>query len=294
MLPPAALMDFGLQLPTIGPLAPGADLVSLTRRAEEIGLTTVWAADRLLNATAIRAESLVGVSRPRRTDPDAWYLDAMTVLAIVGGATTRIALGTRVLLPALRHPIVVAKEVAAMATMLGADRIVLGVGAGWMHEEFEAIGKEPSDRFALLEESVALVRAAWRGVSAFDGTHYTHVESGFQPVPTRSIPIIVGGTSPGAFRRAARIGDGWISRGMTPGEGLRAEAQSLLNGLRRACDEVGRDAEELCVIGGLPADASVKDVEVLADLGVDHCVLSLVDEADRSLERVEPLLDAVS
>ncbi len=286
-------MKLGLQLPNTGPLASSADLVGLARNAEDLGLETVWVADRLLNATSIRPASLRGV-RPRTIDPRAWYSDALTVLAVVGGATGRIRLGTRVLLPALRHPVVLAKEIGTLSALVGAERIVLGVGAGWMEEEFEALGLRRADRFKLLDESLALIRQAWtQGVSEFSGNHYQHVESGFYPVPERPIPILIGGEVDGAFRRAARIGDGLVLRGLTPGENLRRDLGDFMERLRRACGEEGRDMDELSIVAGLPATAAPGDFEVVSELGVDHCAISFVDRTDLDMKRIGNLVRGI-
>jgi len=286
-------LQLGLHLPNTGPLASSVDLIELARNAESLGMDAVWVADRLLNATSIRPASLRGV-RPRTIDPQGWYCDAMTVLAVIGGATHRIRLGTRVLLPALRHPVVLAKEISALSALLGSGRVLLGVGAGWMEEEFETMGLARADRFELLEESIALMRQAWsQGVSTFSGRHYSHVESGFLPVPDRPVPILIGGEVEGAFRRAARIGDGLVLRGLNPGPDLERDLGAFMSGLQRACAEVDRDPDELFVVAGLPASAPPEAFVTAAELGVDHCAISLVDRSDFDLGRVGRLLESL-
>ena len=243
-------MEFGLHLPNTGALADSADLVAIGRRAEELGFSALWVSDRLLNPVTLRAESASG-TRPRVMNPKARNYDALTTLAVVGGATSQIKLGTRVLLPVLRSPVVLARELGTLASLVGRGRMLLGVGAGWMFEEFEAVGVEPGERFARLEEAVSLVRTAWTdGVSSFDGLHYRYPEASFYPIPPDRIPIIIGGTSNGALRRAARLGDGWAMRAAAASPTLYQDVRETLERLRRYCDECDRDYDELMIVSG--------------------------------------------
>src|SRR5205085_2632864 len=123
-----------------------------------------------------------------------------------------LAAGSCVLIATYRHPVVVAKELATTDAIAG-GRMILGVGAGWMAEEFDAVDVPIGERFARLDEHVALMREAWQqGTVAHEGRFYSHCEAGFGPQPPQSgntIPVIVGGHGDAALRRAARWGDGW-------------------------------------------------------------------------------------
>ena len=100
-------------------------------------------------------------------------------MGVVAGATERIRFGTRVLIPTYRHPVVLAKELATIDAMAG-GRMILGVGAGWMAEEFDAVDVGMDDRFSRMDEHLALMRAAWQqGVSEHHGRFYSHVKAGF-------------------------------------------------------------------------------------------------------------------
>jgi probable F420-dependent oxidoreductase len=269
-------MKLGLHLPNTGPLAARVDLVQIARDAEAIGYDTVWVTERLFNPPVLRAES-VRVT-PRAIDLSAQYFDPIVTLAVVGQATTSIGLGTRVILPPLRSPVLLAKEIGTLAALVGSHRLVLGVGAGWMYEEFEAVGLDPRERFERLEEGLALMRSAWAGgFTGFEGTHYRHVPAGFQPVPDGPVPILIGGTSPGAVRRVARCGDGWAMRSVRPGPNLRTEVQAMIDDLRRACDIEQRDVSELTLVCGAPLSAPTETFEVLSELGIDHCALTIDD-----------------
>jgi probable F420-dependent oxidoreductase len=282
-------MKLGLHLPNTGPMAPKVDLVQMARDAEQIGYDTLWVTERLFNPPVLRPES-VRVT-PRAIDLTAAYFDPIVTLAVVGQATTSIGLGTRVALPPLRSPVLLAKEIGTLAALVGTSRILLGVGAGWMYEEFDAIGLNPRERFERLEEGVALMRQAWMGgFSPFDGRHYRHVAAGYQPVPEHPIPILVGGTSEAALRRVARFGDGWAMRSVRPGPKLRAEVRDMIDGLRRACDAQGRDANEVLLVCGAPVSAPAETFEILAELGISHCALTLDDPRTLTTDAVDAWL----
>ena len=148
---------------------------------------------------------------------------------------------------------VLAKELATIDYIAG-GRMLLGVGAGWMAEEFDAVDVPMEARFARLDEHMALMRNVWtNGVAAHDGRFYSHVEAGFGPQPPgegHTIPVIVGGHGDAALRRAARWGDGWAVS--AKGDALLADGfdavAERLEQLRRFCDEEGRDFDDLLLV----------------------------------------------
>jgi alkanesulfonate monooxygenase SsuD/methylene tetrahydromethanopterin reductase-like flavin-dependent oxidoreductase (luciferase family) len=190
-----------------------------------------------------------------------------------------------VLIPVYRNPVMLAKQIGTLTALAG-DRVVLGVGAGWMEEEFAAVGVEPSERGARLDEYLTLVRRAWTdGISEFDGRFVSHVRGGFYPVPGRPVPIIVGGWTDAALRRVARLGDGWAMPTFRPGPELDAELRGGLDRLRRACDAEGRDADELTIVVGTGIDTEPAAFDSFAGTGVDDVDLMLSDPADLDLDR---------
>jgi alkanesulfonate monooxygenase SsuD/methylene tetrahydromethanopterin reductase-like flavin-dependent oxidoreductase (luciferase family) len=146
-----------------------------------------------------------------------------------------------VLIGAYRHPIVLAKTLASIENF-APGRIILGLGSGWMKEEFEGLGLTIDRRGPRLSEYMKALRAIWSGEPvAFDGEFYSWQEAGFLPVPTKPIPLIVGGHSDAALERAARLADGWAvvtKRGQ--GSGL-AGAASRLETLDRYLEKNDRD-----------------------------------------------------
>src|SRR5438874_4368861 len=205
-------MEFGLHLPNPGPFANGPDILRTAKAAEDLGFHSVWLFDHLFTPTNLESKYPYTPDGSYPMLPELPFYDPVSVMAALAGATERIKFGTRVLIPAYRHPVVLAKELATTDAIAG-GRMLLGVGAGWMAEEFDAVDVPMQERFARLDEHVALMRNAWQqGVAGHAGRFYSHVEAGFGPQPPQpgsTIPILVGGHGDAALRRAARWGDGW-------------------------------------------------------------------------------------
>lgn len=268
-------MRFGLHLPNSGPLTAHADLVGLAVRAEQIGFDRVWVFDHLFNPVELSA-----ATRETRGDyynkADMPYFDALTTLAVVAGATTDIGIGTRVLLPVLRPPAVLAKQLSTLAVLAGPGRLVLGVGAGWLIEEYDAVGIDAAERFARLDEHVGLLRKVLaEGVVSHDGRFYSQPHAGFHPIPEDPVPIILGGTWPVTMRRVARWADGWALPAVPPGPGAAADIRALLDRLVDACAAEQRDPATVRLVGCADLDDPPSHYELLADAGIHDVDVTL-------------------
>jgi probable F420-dependent oxidoreductase len=277
-------VELGLHLPSAGAGASAQAIVDVALAAERLEYDAVWMFDHLFTPTGL--ESLYPYSRDgsyamSAEDP---FFDPLALFGFLAGATDRLKIGTGVLIGAYRHPIVLAKTLASIE-QFAPGRIVLGIGSGWMREEFEAVGISRDRRGERLAEYVKALRTIWEPQpTSFDGEFYSWQEGGFLPAPTAPIPLIVGGHSDAALRRAAQIGDGWaIATGRGQGSGLDAARRRLevLNGF---LEESGRDREgfELLYQGALwfsdapnpkmpltgPPDAIQESLERLKEMGV--------------------------
>jgi probable F420-dependent oxidoreductase len=196
------------------------------------------------------------------TGPDGHWLEPLTTLSVIAGMTTRIRLGTQILLAALRRPVVLAKSTATL-DVLSNGRLDLGVGVGWQREEYEAAGLEFESRGRLLDHSLEVCRELWQEPRA----HYESPELRFQaihmmpkPMQPSGVPIWVSGTvNRRVARRLARFGSGWIPWGPAA-----ADIESGIAAMAEALGELERDVADFRVVGNLPlvkrGDGSV-DVE---------------------------------
>jgi probable F420-dependent oxidoreductase len=173
--------------------------------------------------------------------------DPLVWLAYVAGATKTIRLGTGILILPQRNPLVLAKELATLDSMSG-GRLELGIGIGWLAEEFAALGVPFEGRGARTDEYVDVLRRVWReNATAYSGafTEFAEVKSYPKPAQPGGPKVHIGGHTEAAARRAARIGDGFF-----PGRALT----TALPALRAACAEIGRDPNEIEVTAGVGID----------------------------------------
>ncbi|QWF82513.1 TIGR03619 family F420-dependent LLM class oxidoreductase [Amycolatopsis sp. CA-230715] len=178
--------------------------VRLAVLAEELGYETVWLPDHVL-PPAEYGEVYGGVYEP------------LVTLSYVAAKTSRIRLGTSVLVLPLRNPFVLAKQVATVDRLSG-GRVTLGVGIGWDATEFANVGAEFATRGARTDEGIRLLRHLFGGGGPFSGRFHSYTEGVFEPRPTGKVPIMVGGTSKFALRRAVSLADEWQGVGLTPAE----------------------------------------------------------------------------
>lgn len=211
-------MDVGVTLPAAGPLASPEALSTLAAHAEARGFTSVWVTDHI--AIPVQSASAYPYSGDRRPpwEPTVLYLDALTALTWVAALTRRVRLGVSVLVLPMRHPLPVAKAVATL-DYLSRGRTVLGVGAGWLEEEFALLGQPFADRGRRLDEAIQVLRACWGPDPVrHHGTHYQFAEFGMDPKPPQGgrLPILAGGEGDVALRRVAAVCDGWQPLGLAP------------------------------------------------------------------------------
>jgi probable F420-dependent oxidoreductase len=219
-------MRIGICLPHFGrPLEPDR-LLAVARRADERGLDSIWVTDHVI----VPKDVLIGY----RED----MLDPLAMLPWLAGVTTRIALGTSVIILPYRSPLPVAKLLASVDVLSG-GRLIFGAGVGWMEGEFAALAVPFRERGRLTDEALELIRAVWteREPAIETRHHHLHdVVASPMPVQRPRPPILIGGASDGAYRRVARHGDGWHSTAATP-EALRQGADTV----RRYWTEAGRE-----------------------------------------------------
>jgi probable F420-dependent oxidoreductase len=205
----------GAKVDNYGDAVVANGLAHPARRAEEAGFDSVWLSDHVIMVDEHNSPYPFSRDGSLNWDTSAPWYDAIVSLATVAAVTSRVEVGMKVLIPVLRHPVVLAKQLASIDALSG-GRVVLGVGAGWYREEFEALGVPWADRGTRLDETIEVLRRCWTGrPDAFEGKHLSLPEGVVCfPSPAHEIPIIVGGMSDAALQRAQEQGQGWFPRPM--------------------------------------------------------------------------------
>ncbi len=244
-------MKYGLLLKIAG-IDP-AEYGSVAQAAEQRGFESVWLPEHLLLPTSLPATYPYSDSGHAPISPATPELDPWVALAAVASATTTLRLGTAVFILPLRHPVVTARAVMTL-DRVSRGRVTLGIGVGWLAEEFAMVDQSFDDRGSRADEAVQVVRACFESETVeHHGPHYDLGPARFEPKPVqRPVPIEVGGTSPAALRRAGRLGDGWIELGSSDA-GQLAERLAVVN---RARAEAGRDHLPFEVSASLGAEAA--------------------------------------
>ncbi len=183
----------------------------MAAQLENAGFDSIWVADHVVMTREIQSAYPFAKDGRITWSVENPYYDCLIALGIAGSATSRVELGTAILVLPMRNPVVVAKQVATISA-LSSRRVQLGVGAGWMAEEFEAVGSDFATRGKRLDEAVAVMRACWEGAAPAVEGLYHRLPPGVlsYPVPPEPVQVLVGGMSPYALRRAAR-NQGWLA-----------------------------------------------------------------------------------
>lgn len=261
-------MKFGITYANAGPSSGPEHATALATLAERAGFESLWAVEHVV--VPVGYESQYPYSKDGRMPGgyDVDIPDPLIWLTWVGAHTTRLRLATGILILPQRNPLIVAKEAATLDRLTG-GRLMLGVGIGWLREEFDALGVPFEERGARTEDYVHALRAAW---TQYEPTYhgrfasFDRAKSLPRPAQASGVPVVVGGHSEAAARRAGRVGDGFFPGGRTLDETAR-----LVQVMRKAAEEAGRDPDAIEVTCGGPMDA--EGVERYAELGVSRIVI---------------------
>lgn len=201
-------MQIGVKLPNTGQLHAG--IVQHAAALERAGFDSLWVSDHIVMPRTVRSRYPLAADGKATWPTDTPYLDALIALALAAAVTSRVRLGTAALVLPQRNPVLVAKQAASIDAVSG-GRLELGIAAGWMAEEFEALDVPFERRAARMDEWVSLLRDCWTGTPpAHSGEFYSlPADTLCLPVPAHEIPLLIGGHSPSALRRARAAG-GWL------------------------------------------------------------------------------------
>lgn len=262
-------MKFGIAFANTGPFTSRSGLVDLAQGAEEAGFESLWTVEHVIFPEGYTSEYPYDPSGRMAAEASTPLPDPLQWLAFAGAATERIRLATGILILPQRNPLVLAKEVATLDDLSG-GRVMLGIGVGWLREEFDALGIPWERRGARADEYVEVMRALWSDDRVgFHGEFVDFDGASVNPKPAAGrVPIHVGGHSRAAAKRAGRLGDGFF-----PGKGELAE---LLDVMRQTAADSGRDPSAIEVTAWsseIFGDDPVGAVEELAAMGVHRTIV---------------------
>src|SRR6202521_1162741 len=218
-------MIVGVNLPNYSRLGNRDSVVAIAQTAEALGYASLWTNDHVLLPT----------SRP---EPFGHVLESLTTLSYLAAKTNHIRLGTGILVLPQREPLLVAKQAATVSHLSG-GRLMLAVGVGYIEQEYAYLRADFANRGRLADEYIPAIRELFESdTPVFHGPHIEYADVLFSPRPAAGIPILVGGNSPAALRRAAVLGDGWYGFWRSPDQVRASLAQINEFGIHRAKFEV--------------------------------------------------------
>jgi probable F420-dependent oxidoreductase len=247
---------------------PAVELCDLARACERAGFDAIGVADHLVHPERLETPYPYTQDGRPRWEPFTPWPDPWVAIGAMAAVTERLRFLSTVYVAPLRSPLQVAKTVATAAVM-SRGRVALGVGVGWMREEFDAIGERFDARGRRLDEMLGIIRRlfATEGYVEHHGEFYDFPSLEMSPRPSEPVPVLVGGVSPAALRRAARLGDGWISEVHR----LDEVAQHVAT-LRELRADTPRHADPFDVVAAATDVFTTDGYRRLADCGVTHAM----------------------
>ena len=280
----------GAKLPVFGPIVREVHLADAASRAEAAGFDSVWVSDHVVMVQESRARYPYSGDGAITWDASEPRFDAIVALTMAATATRHVDVGVAILLAALRNPLILAKQLATL-DVVSHGRIIVGAGAGWLAEEFEALGVPFETRGKRLDEWIEILHDVWTGrPQAVSYEHY-QVPDGLlsYPTPDHDIPILIGGMSNAAVRRAGRLGDGWLAF-QRAGDLDLAALRAGYERMQATASEAGRTADRMVVRLTGPLDDAAAAMPELEAVGVDEVIVEVdwlaPDGPERTLERI--------
>lgn len=273
-------MKFGVALPNFGKYAKKDTILEIAKAAEELGFDSIWVSDHIV------------IPKSHRGFGDVFY-EPLTTLAYIAACTTRIHLGTSIIILPYRNPVVLAKIISTLDVLSG-GRVITGIGVGWIKDEFDALGVPYTERGPLTDECIEVLKVLWTEEEpSFKGRYYRFSGIKFLPRPVQKPhpPIWVGGNSRMAIERAVNAGNGWHSVGLTPKEikegveyinellsGKGKEASDFVISLRKNLQIKGiseKKTDRREILRGTP-DKISEGIERYKESGVSHLVFQVL------------------
>jgi len=293
-------MKLAVEFPSVSYREGPAAVLRLAQAIERIGYDHIDIFDHVVMGIPIEG-------RPKGPyNPAMPILEAFMTLSYLAAVTSRMTLGTEVLVLPQRQPALVAKQVSTLDTLSG-GRVRLGVGVGWQESEYEALGEEFRTRGTRMDEAIRLLRAYWSDAEvSFESAHYRTVAMSMEPKPPQGgrLPIWIGGSSEPAYRRVGRLGDGWLAGRVTDADSARHAIETI----RRHAEEAGRDPGAIglqSMVATPPRDAAGKSfyadhdavlarVAALKAMGFGWVTLNATAIFQAGARSVDAIIDALA
>lgn len=277
-------MKIGFSLPIFGEATSGASLREMAQLAEDLGFESVWAADHLVMPSKIGTRYEYTREELYPADEDANHLDVFTSLAAAAALTSTVRIGSNALIVPYRHPLETAKMLACL-DVISEGRLLVGLGVGWMAEEFDALGVPYHERGARTDEIIDIWKKLWAdGRATHEGRfyHFQDLQSLPRPIQQPNPPLLVGGYSTAALRRVAERGDGWLAivEGPDVCYGPTGRLSDDLAMVRDTVSSLGKDPASIDLTGMLfsgpraNAEAFVEDYEAYEAAGLDRMIVT--------------------
>jgi len=264
-------MKIGLIPANIG--APSGEMmIGMAKLAEQIGFESIWTFEHVIVPIDYQSKYPYSADGKMGVDPDANFVDPLIALTAIAAQTSTIRLGTGVNILSQANPIYVAKQAASL-DFVSNGRFELGVGIGWLREEFQACGTPFERRGARFDDYIQAMRKVWSGDVVEHKSEFLEW-TGFKSKPTPvqdPFPVVIGGTKGKAFERTAKYGNGWFAPTASPDQ-----LNPYLAELDAACSKEGRDRSEIEITAmWFPNPDDLSDVERYAEMGVGRLVVPL-------------------
>ncbi|MCH7742458.1 MAG: TIGR03619 family F420-dependent LLM class oxidoreductase [Proteobacteria bacterium] len=252
------------------------EVVQLAQLAESLGYESVWTFEHVIVPVDYESKYPYDASGKMGAAPETNFIDPLIALAAVAASTKTIRLGTGVNILSQANPLYMAKQAASL-DFVSSGRFMLGIGIGWLKEEFDALGVPFARRGARFDDYVEAMRKVWSGEVVEHESDFISWH-GFKsyPLPVQNpLPLVMGGVKGKIFERIAKHGNGWYAPAGDP-----AEIKGHLENLRKACDAIGRDMSEIEITCMWPGTGGKEFLDQLEEVGVHRAVVILMAGPD--------------
>jgi probable F420-dependent oxidoreductase len=260
-------------------------MIGLARKAESVGVESLWTFEHAIVPNDYSSRYPYSADGKMGVTPETNFVDPLIALSAIARETSRVRLGTGVNILPQTNPLLLAKQTASLDFVSG-GRFMLGVGIGWLREEYEAMGTPFERRGARFDEYIEAMRKVWAGDTVEHESEHLHW-TGFKsyPVPVQTpFPVVIGGSKGKAFERIARYGQGWFAPTVGPDQ-----LKPMLERLTKACHEVGRDPAEVEISSMWIPAMGLDSLHQFADLGVARLIVPVQALGGNPIEALDGL-----